>query len=61
MQDNKLTVREKIAGIMLLIGFLIALGAAGEIECAVVITRYTYIRAIIGLIIMGAAFPVSGD
>lgn len=61
VQDDKLTIREKIAGIMLLIGFLIALGAAGEIECAVVITRFTYVKAIIGLIIMWAAFPMSGE
>ncbi len=61
MQNNKLMLREKIAGIMLLIGFLIALGAAGEIECAAVITWHTYARAIIGLLIMWAAFPVSGD
>ncbi len=61
VQDDKLTVREKIAAVMLLIGFLIALGAAGEIECAVVITRFTYVKAIIGLIIMWAAFPVSGE
>ncbi len=61
LRDNKLTVREKIAGIMLLIGFFITLGATGEIECAVVITSHTYARAVIGLLIMWAAFPVSGD
>lgn len=61
MQDGKLTVREKIAVVMLLIGFLITLGAAGEIECAVVITRFTYVKAVIGLLIMWAAFPISGE
>lgn len=60
MQDDKLTIREKIAAVMSIVGFLIALGAAGQAEFAAIWADEYYIRSGIGLLLMAAAFPVSG-
>ncbi len=61
MQSNKLTVREKIAAVMTIVGFLTALGAAGQAELSAIWADEYYIRSGIGLLLMFAAFPVSGD
>ncbi len=61
MNDDKLTIREKIAAVMSILGFLIALGAAGQAELSAIWVDEYYIRSGIGLLLMFAAFPVSGD
>ncbi len=61
MQDDKLTVREKIAAVMTIVGFLIALGAAGQAELSAIWADEYYIRLGVGLLLMLAAFPVSGE
>ncbi len=61
MNDDKLTIREKIAAVMSILGFLIALGAAGQAELSAIWVDEYYIRSGIGLLLMFVAFPVSGD
>ncbi len=61
MNGNKLTIREKIAAVMSVVGFLIALGAAGQAELSAIWADEYYIRSGIGLLLMFAAIPVSGD
>ncbi len=61
MQDNKLTTREKSAVFMLVVGFFIVLDAAGQAELSAIWADEYYIRSGIGLLLMFAAFPVSGE
>ncbi len=61
MRDDKLTIREKIAAVMSVVGFLIALGAAGQAEFSAIWADEYYTRSGIGLLLMFASIPVSGD
>ncbi len=48
MNGDKLTIREKIAAVMSIVGFLIALGAAGQAEFSAIWADEYYIRSGIG-------------
>ncbi len=61
MNGDNLTVREKIAAVMSILGFLIALGAARQAELSAIWADEYYMRSGIGLLLVFAAFPVSGD
>ena len=62
-----MTIRQKIAAAMMILGMLICVGAMGNLDYGTPQTigkdelvRET-IKAVIGLALLGAAIPVSGD
>lgn len=62
-----MTIRQKIAAAMIILGMLLCVGAMGNLDCGFIDTigmdgliRET-VKAVIGLALMGAAIPVSGD
>lgn len=62
MNEEKLTVREKIAFVMGVIGFVLLLGTVGEYEFSGFMESSEFLmRTGIGLALLFGSIPVSGD
>ena len=56
-----MTLREIISAVLFALGFLLILGAVGQAEYSAIWADEFNIRAGIGIALMAAALPVSGD
>lgn len=56
-----MTLREITAVVLFTLGFLLILGAVGQAEYSYIWADEFNIRAGIGIVLMAAALPVSGD
>lgn len=53
--------RYLLAAVLFTIGFLLLIGAVGSLECGEIGYKETFVRCSIGMVLIFAAFPVSGN
>lgn len=56
-----MSVRQIIACVIFVIGFLLVVGAVGEAEFDYILASDFWIRSISGLVLIAASIPVSGE